>query len=44
MQPALEFGQEFAEKNLHPMIQFVDAFPEWEIVVTLLRQFGWSRP
>ena len=41
-QLALEFGQGFAEKNLHRMIQLADVFPDREIVVTLSRQLGWS--
>ncbi len=37
-----EFGIGFAEKNLRRMVQFADAFPAEEIVVTLSRQLGWS--
>ena len=37
-----EFGIGFAEKNLRRMVQFTEAFPEEEIVVTLSRQLGWS--
>jgi hypothetical protein len=37
-----EFGIGFAEKNLRRMIQFAEAFPEEQIVVTLSRQLGWS--
>jgi hypothetical protein len=37
-----EFGGGFTEKNLRRMVQFAEAFPEEEIVVTLSRQLGWS--
>jgi len=37
-----EFGTGFSEKNLRRMIQFAEAFPEQQIVVTLSRQLGWS--
>jgi len=37
-----EFGIGFAEKNLRRMVQFAEAFPEEQIVVTLSRQLGWS--
>src|SRR5512135_198059 len=37
-----EFGIGFAEKNLRRMLQFAEAFPEEQIVVTLSRQLGWS--
>jgi len=37
-----EFGEGFTEKNLRRMVQFAEAFPEEEIVVTLSRQLGWS--
>jgi predicted nuclease of restriction endonuclease-like (RecB) superfamily len=37
-----EFGTGFAEKNLRRMVQFAEAFPEEQIVVTLSRQLGWS--
>ncbi|NOZ69348.1 MAG: DUF1016 domain-containing protein [Deferribacteres bacterium] len=37
-----EYGEGFAEKNLRRMIQFAEVFPDWEIVVTLSRQLGWS--
>ena len=36
-----EFGEGFTEKNLRRMVQFAEAFPEEEIVVTLSRQLGW---
>ena len=32
----------FGEKNLHRMIQFAEAYPDREIVVSLLRQLGWT--
>ena len=38
----LEFGRGFAEKNLRRMVQFAEAFPDEQIVVTLSRQLGWS--
>jgi len=37
-----EFGEGFAEKNLRRMVQFGEAFPDEQIVVTLSRQLGWS--
>ncbi len=37
-----EFGTGFAEKNLRRMVQFAQAFPEEQIVVTLSRQLGWA--
>jgi predicted nuclease of restriction endonuclease-like (RecB) superfamily len=37
-----EFGTGFAEKNLRRMVQFAEAFPEEQIVVTLSRELGWS--
>ena len=37
-----EFGRGFGEKNLRRMIQFAEAFPDREIVVSLLRQLGWT--
>lgn len=38
----LEYGRGFAEKNLRRMVQFAQAYPEEQIVVTLLRQLSWS--
>lgn len=35
-------GRGFGEKNLRRMIQFVEAFPDPEIVAALLRQLGWT--
>jgi predicted nuclease of restriction endonuclease-like (RecB) superfamily len=37
-----EFGAGFSEKNLRRMVQFTEAFPNEQIVVTLSRQLGWS--
>lgn len=36
-------GRGFGEKNLRRMIQFVEAFPDPEIVATLRRQWGWAQ-
>ncbi len=36
------YGRGFGEKNLRRMVQFAEAFPDGEIVVTLSRQLGWS--
>jgi DUF1016 N-terminal domain len=37
-----ECGRGYGEKNLRRMIQFAGAFPDREIVVSLLRQLGWT--
>ena len=37
-----EFGRGYSEKNLRRMVQFAEAFPDAEIVVTLSRQLSWS--
>ena len=37
-----EFGRGFGEKNLRRMIQFAEVFPDERIVVSLLRQLGWT--
>jgi predicted nuclease of restriction endonuclease-like (RecB) superfamily len=37
-----EFGRGFTEKNLRRMVQFAEVFPDQEIVVSLLRQLGWT--
>jgi predicted nuclease of restriction endonuclease-like (RecB) superfamily len=37
-----EFGSGYGEKNLRRMVQFAEAFPDSEIVATLLRQLGWT--
>lgn len=36
------FGNSFKEKNLRRMIQFFEAFPNFENVVTLSRHLSWS--
>lgn len=41
-QLATEFGQGFAEKSLRRMLQFVEVFPDEQIVATLMRQLSWS--
>ena len=37
-----EFGRGYAEKNLRRMVQFSEAFPNQEIVVSLIRQLSWT--
>lgn len=37
-----KFGRSFATRNLHKMMQFVEYFTDFEIVVTLSRQLSWS--
>ena len=37
-----EYGRGFGEKNLRRMMQFAEAYPDREIVVSLLRQLGWT--
>lgn len=37
-----EFGRGFGEKNLRRMVQFAEAFPDSQIVASLLRQLGWT--
>jgi predicted nuclease of restriction endonuclease-like (RecB) superfamily len=37
-----EYGSSFSEKNLRRMMQFAKAFPEKEIVVSLIRQLSWT--
>ena len=37
-----EYGRGFNEKNVRRMVQFAQAYPGEEIVVTLLRQLSWS--
>ena len=37
-----DYGRGFAEKNLRRMVQFAQAYPDEQIVVTLLRQLSWS--
>ena len=41
-QLVLEYGRGFAEKNLRRMVQLAQAYPDEQIVVTLLRQLSWS--
>lgn len=41
-QLVLEYGRGFAEKNLRRMVQFAEAYPDEQIVATLLRQLSWS--
>lgn len=36
------FGRGFGEKNLRRMVQFVETFPDAEIVAALLRQLSWT--
>jgi predicted nuclease of restriction endonuclease-like (RecB) superfamily len=37
-----DFGRGFGEKNLRRMVQFAEAFPSREIVVSLMRQLTWT--
>jgi predicted nuclease of restriction endonuclease-like (RecB) superfamily len=37
-----EYGAAFSEKNLRRMMQFAKAFPDQEIVVSLIRQLSWT--
>ena len=37
-----DFGRGYSEKNLRRMVQFAEAFPDQEIVVTLSRELSWS--
>jgi hypothetical protein len=41
-QLSLEFGKSFTEKNLRRMIQFNEAFSDFEIVASLMRQLSWT--
>src|SRR5580658_715961 len=41
-QLVVEYGRGYSDKNLRRMVQFAEAFPEEEIVVTLSRQLSWS--
>ena len=36
------YGRSFQEKNLRRMVQFAEAFPDQEIVVSLIRQLSWT--
>jgi len=37
-----EFGGNFSEKNLRRMVQFNDVFPDFNNVVSLIRQLSWT--
>jgi predicted nuclease of restriction endonuclease-like (RecB) superfamily len=37
-----EFGRGFGEKSLRRMVQFVEVFPQQEIVVSLIRELTWT--
>ena len=37
-----EFGRGFESKNLRRMVQFAQAFPDTEIVASLMRQLSWT--
>ena len=39
---AAEFGRGFEAKNLRRMVQFAAAFPDGEIVASLMRQLSWT--
>jgi predicted nuclease of restriction endonuclease-like (RecB) superfamily len=39
---AQEFGRGFEAKNLRRMVQFAQAFPDAEIVASLMRQLSWT--
>ncbi len=41
-QLTVEYGKGFIEKSLRRMIQFVDVFPEKEVVLSLASQLSWS--
>lgn len=41
-QLAVRFGRGFEEKSLRRMVQFAEAFPDFEIVAALQRQLSWS--
>ena len=38
----VELGSGFGEKNLRLMVKFAEVYPDKEIVVSLLRQLGWT--
>lgn len=38
-----KYGRNFTEKNIRRMMQFVQEFPDFQIVVTLSRQLSWSQ-
>lgn len=37
-----EYGNSFADKNLRRMVQFAQIFPDYEIVVSVIRQLSWT--
>ena len=37
-----EFARGFSQKNIHRMVQFAEVFPDRKIVVSLIRQLGWT--
>jgi predicted nuclease of restriction endonuclease-like (RecB) superfamily len=41
-QLSVEFGRGFTSRNLFNMIRFAEVFPDGKIVVSLLRQLGWT--
>lgn len=41
-QLVLEYGTSYSEKNLRRIMQFGEAFPDEQIVVSLIRQLSWS--
>jgi len=38
----VEYGNNFAEKNLRNMLRFAEAFPDDQIVYALSRQLSWT--
>jgi predicted nuclease of restriction endonuclease-like (RecB) superfamily len=38
----IEFGRGFSEKSLRHMVRFAEAFPDMQIVSSLLRQLSWT--
>jgi predicted nuclease of restriction endonuclease-like (RecB) superfamily len=41
-QLTIEYGNSFAEKNLRRMVQFAQVFPDYEIVVSVIRELSWT--
>lgn len=41
-QLVMEYGKGFSDKNLWKMIQFVDAFPQEQLIQSLVQQLSWS--
>ena len=39
-QLTIEYGNSFADKNLRRMVQFAQIFPDYEIVVSVIRQLS----